>query len=150
MVYDFTVTLNLVFKGVFEFAHTILFLHGLGAIDAAARGQAGIPSLDVEIAGDPARSVRLYFSAVGDVADDGSEAALVYGIDFTDQRALEEQFAKAHACEVIGVVDPQTTSTVAIGVDSANGGTTLVPVTTTLPSRIGYLCNDGITYWRNK
>lgn len=73
-----------------------------GAIDAAARGQAGIPSLDVEIAGDPARSVRLYFSAVGDVADDGSEAALVYGIDFTDQRALEEQFAKAQKMQAIG------------------------------------------------
>ena len=82
-------------------------------------------------------------------------AAIIALIVYTSREEAEaqrqwEQFAKAHACEVIGVVDPQTTSTVAIGVDSANGGTTLVPVTTTLPSRIGYLCNDGITYWRNK
>ncbi|WP_062227839.1 cell cycle histidine kinase CckA [Aureimonas frigidaquae] len=72
------------------------------SLEAACGGQAGIPSLDVEIAGDATRSVRLYFSAVSDVTDDSDEAALVYGIDFTDQRALEEQFAKAQRMQAIG------------------------------------------------
>ncbi|MFD2238548.1 cell cycle histidine kinase CckA [Aureimonas populi] len=74
----------------------------LGALSAAGRGQAGIPSIDVELAGSSARSVRLYFNAVSDLTDGSGDSVIVYGVDFTDQRALEEQFAKAQRMQAIG------------------------------------------------
>ncbi|KAA0972629.1 response regulator [Aureimonas fodinaquatilis] len=73
-----------------------------GAMETAMQGRAGIPSLDVELAGEDSRSVRLYFSAVSDINGESDEAALVFGVDFTDQRALEEQFAKAQKMQAIG------------------------------------------------
>lgn len=72
------------------------------ALGAARRGQAGIPSIDVDLAAEGARTVRLYFNAVSDVTDGSKDATIVYGVDFTDQRALEEQFAKAQRMQAIG------------------------------------------------
>lgn len=72
------------------------------ALGAAGAGQAGILPVDVDIAGDQPRSVRLYFSTISDLADDSGDATIVYGVDFTDQRALEEQFARAQRMQAIG------------------------------------------------
>ncbi len=72
------------------------------ALAAARRGQAGIPSIDVELRGETARTVRFYFSAVSDLTEGSKDATIVYGVDFTDQRALEEQVAKAQRMQAVG------------------------------------------------
>ncbi|MBP0573664.1 PAS domain-containing protein, partial [Mycobacterium tuberculosis] len=66
------------------------------AISAAARGQGTIPPVDVQIAGDQPkqRYVRFFVSSVEDDAGDG-EAAVVYGLETTQQRELEQQFAQS-------------------------------------------------------
>ncbi len=72
------------------------------AVSAAMRGQAGIPSLDADIVGEPSRSARLYLSANADVSDGSGEVAILYGVDITQQRTLEDQFAKAQRMQAIG------------------------------------------------
>ena len=54
-----------------------------------------------------------------------------------------EQFNKEHACKVVSQVDGSTFNT--YGVDSKGGMTVGVAST---PSKTGYLCNDGVTYYR--
>lgn len=72
------------------------------AVSAAMRGQAGIPSLDVDLTSEPTRSARLYLSANADVSDGSGEVAILYGVDITQQRTLEDQFAKSQRMQAIG------------------------------------------------
>ncbi|WP_244492482.1 cell cycle histidine kinase CckA [Aureimonas sp. AU22] len=72
------------------------------AVSAAMRGQAGIPSLDADLIGEPSRSARLYLSANADISDGSGEVAILYGVDITQQRTLEDQFAKAQRMQAIG------------------------------------------------
>lgn len=51
-------------------------------------------------------------------------------------------FAAEHACKVVGRV---TGDVLVSPVISQNGG---IAVTTT-PDKVGFLCNDGVTYWRD-
>ncbi|WP_235919481.1 cell cycle histidine kinase CckA [Aureimonas psammosilenae] len=60
------------------------------------------PPIDVQIAGEPVRSLRLYFSGTSVPADGSRESVIVYGVDITEQRTLEEQFAKAQRMQAIG------------------------------------------------
>ncbi|MGA2124717.1 MAG: response regulator [Xanthobacteraceae bacterium] len=76
-----------------------------GALEAAlaraADGQGDIAPLDITLAGDDKRSARLYVSAVEDDDRDG-EAAIVYAIETTEQRALQDQVNQAQKMESVG------------------------------------------------
>ncbi|WP_102959273.1 cell cycle histidine kinase CckA [Mangrovicella endophytica] len=72
------------------------------ALEAALRRQPNIPAVDAETAGEPQRTLRLYVNGIGDVSDSSEEAVILYGVDITDQRALEEQFAKSQRMQAIG------------------------------------------------
>lgn len=80
------------------------------AIDAAAAGQSEISSVDIVLRGEVESNARLFLSAVDQVSDqvsddrdDGDqEMAVVYAIDTTQQRALEQQFAQGQKMQAIG------------------------------------------------
>lgn len=58
-----------------------------------------------------------------------------------------ETFSVTHECKVVGQMSGSTQSGVGFGV-AANGQVGTVITTTSTPSKTGYLCNDGVTYWR--
>ncbi|NNM71647.1 cell cycle histidine kinase CckA [Enterovirga aerilata] len=70
------------------------------ALAAAASGESR--ALDVALAREGGRSARLWISAVadGDAAED--ERAILYALDTTEQRLLEQQFAQAQKMQAIG------------------------------------------------
>jgi two-component system cell cycle sensor histidine kinase/response regulator CckA len=83
------------------------------AIARAAQGDGDIKPVDADLVGgdrkltgaDRAaggqRSARFYVSAVPENERDG-EAVIVYAIETTEQRALQEQFAQSHKMEAVG------------------------------------------------
>jgi two-component system cell cycle sensor histidine kinase/response regulator CckA len=70
-------------------------------IARAADGQGDIGPVDATLAGDGKRSARLYVCAVEE-DDRDSEAAIIYAIETTDQRALEAQFARSQKMQAVG------------------------------------------------
>ena len=74
------------------------------ALSSALRGQAKVPAVDVEIEGERPRSVRFYASAVPKTGADAEEAVILYGVEMTEQRALEDQFAKSQKVQAIGTL----------------------------------------------
>lgn len=54
-----------------------------------------------------------------------------------------EQFRVEHNCKIVG----KQSSTVAPGVGVSGNGNAVSTVTV-IPGKTGYLCDDGITYWR--
>jgi two-component system, cell cycle sensor histidine kinase and response regulator CckA len=70
-------------------------------IARAADGQGDIGPVDATLAGDGKRSARLYVCAVEE-DDRDSEAAIIYAIETTDQRALEVQFARSQKMQAVG------------------------------------------------
>jgi two-component system, cell cycle sensor histidine kinase and response regulator CckA len=70
-------------------------------IARAADGQGDIGAVDATLAGDGKRSARLYVCAVEE-DDRDSEAAIIYAIETTDQRALEAQFARSQKMQAVG------------------------------------------------
>ena len=71
------------------------------AIAKAADGQGDIAPVDAALAGEGSRSARFYVSAVEEGERDG-EAAIVYAIETTEQRALEAQFAQSQKMQAVG------------------------------------------------
>ncbi|ALA16269.1 MULTISPECIES: cell cycle histidine kinase CckA [unclassified Chelatococcus] len=71
------------------------------ALAAAGEGRGDIVPLDVAIRGAEDRSARIYVSGVADAEGDG-EAAIVYALETTEQRALEAQFAQAQKMQAVG------------------------------------------------
>ncbi|HVV93698.1 MAG TPA: PAS domain-containing protein [Hyphomicrobiales bacterium] len=70
------------------------------ALAAALAGQGDPRPLDVALVGDGARQARFYLSAVDDEGD--GEAAIVYALDTTEQRALEMQFTQSQKMQAVG------------------------------------------------
>jgi two-component system, cell cycle sensor histidine kinase and response regulator CckA len=71
------------------------------AIGRAAEGQGEIAPIDAALLGDANRSTRFYVSAVEKDDRDG-EAAIVYAVETTEQRALEAQFAQSQKMQAVG------------------------------------------------
>jgi len=66
--------------------------------------------------------------------------ALIW-VSIVEQREWDA-FAASHQCKVVGKIDSSTGVGPVIG---QNGGVTVV----TIPGKTGYLCSDGVTYWRS-
>lgn len=66
--------------------------------------------------------------------------------------AKEEQsqwarFAAAHECKIVGQMSGSTSTGIGYGLTSSGQFGTVITTNTT-PAKTGYLCNDGVTYWR--
>ncbi len=71
------------------------------ALKAAIAGTSEINPVDATLAGEGGRSARFIVSAVDRAEGDG-EAAIVYAIETTEQRLLQEQFAQANKMQAVG------------------------------------------------
>ncbi|UOK73186.1 cell cycle histidine kinase CckA [Ancylobacter polymorphus] len=72
-----------------------------GALTAAVQGQAPSAPLDIVLEREGGRSARFYFASVED-GGAAREAAIVYVIETTEQRALEAQFAQSQKMQAVG------------------------------------------------
>jgi hypothetical protein len=63
------------------------------------------------------------------------------------EQARWDAFATAHACKVVGVMSGSAQTGVGFGM-TANGQIGTLVTTTSTPGKTGWLCDDGITYWR--
>jgi len=73
----------------------------LAALKKADEGSAFIEPVDVEFVLGDKRSGRLFLSPARDMAEDGA-VAIIYAIDTSQQRALEEQFAQSQKMQAVG------------------------------------------------
>jgi two-component system cell cycle sensor histidine kinase/response regulator CckA len=71
------------------------------AIEKSMACKVSIPPLDVTTP-DKKRTVRLFFSPVPGAHSEQDRAALVFGIDTSEQRMLEEQIAQSQKMQAIG------------------------------------------------
>ncbi|MEN3791782.1 ATP-binding protein [Fulvimarina sp. MAC3] len=71
-------------------------------LKAASDGEAEISPIDVTLKSEKPRSVRIYLNAIPDRESGARETIILYAVDITDQRALEEQFAKAQKMQAVG------------------------------------------------
>jgi two-component system, cell cycle sensor histidine kinase and response regulator CckA len=72
----------------------------MSLVAAAADGHAETPPIDLSLAGG-ARSARAFVTPVAD-RQGGEEAAILYLLDTTEQRALQEQFTQAQKMQAVG------------------------------------------------
>jgi two-component system cell cycle sensor histidine kinase/response regulator CckA len=70
-------------------------------IAKAASGHSEIAPFDVALAGPGQRSARFFVAAVEE-EERASEAAIIYAVETTDQRALEAQFAQSQKMQAVG------------------------------------------------
>jgi two-component system cell cycle sensor histidine kinase/response regulator CckA len=71
------------------------------ALATAAQGQGDIASFEVALVGTGNRAARFFVAAVEPDEHEG-EAAIVYAIETTDQRALQAQLAQAQKMDSVG------------------------------------------------
>mgnify|MGYP002621195691 FL=1 len=74
------------------------------ALTAARQHQADIAPIDTVLPDDEERHIRFYVNAVADAgAGDGAEeAAIVYAVETTEQKALEAQMAQSQKMQAVG------------------------------------------------
>ncbi len=76
--------------------------------DQALAGQGEISPVDLSINGEENRFVRFFVSPVArtegeeDLADAADENVIIYGMEITEQRALEDRFAKGQKMQAVG------------------------------------------------
>ncbi|HEY8383082.1 MAG TPA: PAS domain-containing protein [Microvirga sp.] len=71
------------------------------ALRAAAESPSDIQPLELHVAGATDRSVRVWITPVSD-ADGESEAAILYALDTTDLRLVQEQLAQSQKMNAVG------------------------------------------------
>ncbi|MGO4871958.1 MAG: cell cycle histidine kinase CckA [Roseiarcus sp.] len=71
------------------------------AIAAAGEGKGDIAPVDVALEGQGARSARFFVSAADPHGDEGA-SAIVFALDTTEQRTLQENFAQSQKMQAIG------------------------------------------------
>ncbi len=75
------------------------------ALAAAKDRQGDIPPIDSRHPGDENRYVRFYVNAVIDESDEApEEAAIVYAVETTEQKALETQMAQTQKLNAVGTL----------------------------------------------
>jgi two-component system cell cycle sensor histidine kinase/response regulator CckA len=74
------------------------------ALEKARQRQADIPVIDTVLPGNEERHIRFYVNAVADgTGDEGAEeAAIVYAVETTEQKALEGQMAQSQKMQAVG------------------------------------------------
>jgi two-component system cell cycle sensor histidine kinase/response regulator CckA len=73
----------------------------LVALEAAAHGKGDIPPVDAALTGKGDRSAQVFISPVVDGEAD-EEAAVVYVLETTEQKALEQQFTQSQKMQAFG------------------------------------------------
>jgi two-component system cell cycle sensor histidine kinase/response regulator CckA len=74
------------------------------ALDRAKQHQADIAPIDTVLPTDEERHIRFYVNAVADAkeGEGAEEAAIVYAVDTTEQKALEAQMAQGQKMQAVG------------------------------------------------
>ncbi|MGL4813542.1 MAG: PAS domain-containing protein, partial [Beijerinckiaceae bacterium] len=72
------------------------------AVRTAASGAVDIAPLDLTLAGDGSRTARFFLTAVDNANSEQGEAAVVYALETTEQRTLEQKFAQAQKMQALG------------------------------------------------
>lgn len=72
------------------------------ATDAAVAGRSATQPLELTVAGDGGRSARVWISAAGDSDENEGESAILYALDTTEFRQVEEQLVQAQKMNAIG------------------------------------------------
>ncbi|WP_160011997.1 cell cycle histidine kinase CckA [Rhizobium sp. 18055] len=76
-----------------------------GALAAAKDRQGDIPPLDSKTQADDGRHFRFYVNAVIDQSEEApEEAAIVYAVEVTEQKALEAQMAQTQKMNAVGTL----------------------------------------------
>jgi two-component system cell cycle sensor histidine kinase/response regulator CckA len=71
------------------------------AVSAATAGQSEIPAVDAALADAPEQSARFFVSPILE-SDESEDAAVIYALETTEQRALELQFAQSQKMQAVG------------------------------------------------
>jgi two-component system cell cycle sensor histidine kinase/response regulator CckA len=71
------------------------------ALTAASEGRGDLPPLDFALTGEASRSARVWLSPVSEAEAEG-ESTMLYALDITEQRQLEQQFAQAQKMQAVG------------------------------------------------
>ena len=86
-----------IYGGVVDRDHAAL----RAAIAAASEGAADIAPVDLTLIGDPSRSARFFISAAEPQTGEAT-SAIVFALDTTEQRTLQENFAQSQKMQAIG------------------------------------------------
>ncbi|MBO6719593.1 MAG: response regulator [Rhizobiaceae bacterium] len=72
------------------------------ALERARQRQANIAPIDTALPDNEERHMRFYVNAIADEAGEGEEAAIVYAVETTEQKALEAQMAQSQKMQAVG------------------------------------------------